>query len=240
MVRKEKFIGTSGYSYPYWKNRFYPQKLPASQQLNFYNAVFNTVELNYTFYRFPTVINLQKAASQTYDNFRFSVKIHKTITHTLRMQNAKEKINEFIDIITEGLGDKLGCVLYQLPPSFSYSEERLDNILNCVKHNSSNIIEFRHASWWQEKVYDSLRQSNLTFCSVSYPGLPDEDIITSDIFYKRMHGIPELFKSPYDETTLITLAKRIPENITSFVYFNNTMYEAGYSNAAFLKTLLND
>jgi uncharacterized protein YecE (DUF72 family) len=240
MAMEEKFVGTSGYSYPYWKNRFYPQKLPASQQLNFYNAVFNTVELNYTFYRFPTVANLRKAASQTYGSFRFSVKIHKTVTHTLRMQNAKEKIKEFMDIIAEGLEDKLGCVLYQLPPSFSYSEERLANILDHIGHESHNVIEFRHISWWQENEYDALRQANLTFCAVSYPGLPDDNIITSNIFYKRMHGIQKLFESPYDEPTLITLAKNIPPDVTSFVYFNNTMYEAGYSNAAFLKTLLND
>jgi len=240
MVMEAPFIGTSGYSYPYWKNRFYPQGLAAARQLNFYNAVFNTVELNYTFYRFPTVKNLQKAASDTYDPFRFSVKMHKSVTHTLRMQNVREKIGEFMDIITAGLGEKLACVLYQLPPSFSYSEERLDNILESIKHESSNVIEFRHASWWQEKVYEAFRQAGLTFCSVSYPGLPEDNIVTSNIFYKRMHGVPELFKSSYDEATLTSLAEAIPEDKTAFIYFNNTMYEAGYSNASLLKKLRND
>lgn len=238
MTTKTKYIGTSGYSYAYWKNRFYPQGLPASKQLNFYSSVFNSIELNYSFYRFPLVKNLIKSVNETSDDFRFSLKAHKTITHTLRMKKAKEKVTEFMEIVNEGLGEKLGCVLFQLPPSYSYSEERLEDILNAVAPQSSNVIEFRHISWWQEKVYQALKDANLTFCSVSYPGLPDYNIITSDIFYKRMHGVPELFKSAYSEPEIEELATSIPKDITSFTYFNNTMFEAGYSNATSLKDLL--
>lgn len=238
MTTKVQYIGTSGYSYPYWKNRFYPQGLPASKQLSYYSSVFNSIELNYSFYRFPVVKNLLKSVSETPDDFRFSLKAHKTITHTLRMKNAGEKVKEFMDIVNEGLGAKLGCVLFQLPPSYSYSEERLEDILHAVDHKSNNVIEFRHVSWWQEKVYKVLKDANLTFCSVSYPGLPEDNIITSDIFYKRMHGVPELFKSTYTDSEIETLSTSIPEDITSFTYFNNTMFEAGYSNATSLKDLL--
>jgi uncharacterized protein YecE (DUF72 family) len=235
----ELYIGTSGYSYAFWKNRFYPEKLAVAKQLNYYSSRFNTVELNYTFYRFPSVKALQKATDNVSDDFRFSVKAHKTITHTLRMKNAKEKITEFMDIVSEGLNEKLACVLYQLPPSFHFSEERLEDILNNIAHHSGNVIEFRHASWWIPKVYDALRDAGLTFCSVSFPGLPEDNIKTSPVFYKRMHGVPELFKSSYSKESLEQLAAEIPNDGTSFVYFNNTMFEAGYSNAEILKDILN-
>lgn len=235
----ERFIGTSGYSYAFWKNRFYPAGLAAAKQLNYYSSLFNTVELNYTFYRFPTVKALQKGADSVPDGFRFSLKANKIITHTLRMKNAKEKITEFMDIVSEGLNEKLACVLFQLPPSFHFSEERLQDILNNIEHHSRNVIEFRHVSWWIPPVYNALKSAGLTFCSVSFPGLPEDNIKTSDVFYKRMHGVPELFKSSYSDESLKLLASEISNDGTSFVYFNNTMFEAGYSNAETLKSILN-
>lgn len=231
---KECYIGTSGYSYAYWKNRFYPEGLSASKQLDYYSRQFNTVELNYTFYKFPTVKALQKSAMAVPDEFLFSLKVNKSITHTMRMQQAKDTISEFMDIVHLGLENKLGCVLFQLPPSYSFSEQRLEDILEHVSHQSSNVIEFRHASWWQENVYKAFKESGLTFCAVSFPGLPDDNIITSDIFYKRMHGVPELFKSAYDDEAIRHLASDMPEDKNTFVYFNNTMFEAGYSNARLL------
>jgi uncharacterized protein YecE (DUF72 family) len=105
-------IGTSGFSYPYWKNRFYPEKLPASRWLQYYATQFNTLELNASFYRFPVVKNLKKSAAATPGDFKFTVKAHKIITHTRRMKNAREKVIEFMDIVNEGLGDKLACVLF--------------------------------------------------------------------------------------------------------------------------------
>lgn len=231
------YIGTSGYSYPYWKNRFYPEKLAAGKWLGYYGTRFNTLELNNTFYRFPVLKNLVKAAASTPDDFRFSVKANKVITHSKRMKDVKDKVREFMDIVEEGFGNKLACILYQLPPSYSYTEERLEDIINNVQGQSSNVIEFRHESWWNEEVYKIFKRHSLTFCSVSYPWLPEDNITTSDVFYKRMHGVPDLFISSYSDDHLHKLAKGLPKADKSFVYFNNTMYEAGYSNAALLKEL---
>lgn len=236
--RRKIYIGTSGYSYFYWKNRFYPEKLPASKWLTYYATQFKTVELNNTFYRFPTVNNLKKAADATPADFRFSVKAHKIITHTLRMKNVKDKVAEFMDIVTQGLGKKLACILYQLPPTFSYTGERLENIITNISHVSNNVIEVRHLSWWNETVYSAFKENKLTFCSVSFPGLPEENILTSNLFYKRMHGVPELFKSSYSESQLQALAENIPLASQFFIYFNNTMLEAGYKNADVLKNFI--
>lgn len=232
------YIGTSGYSYAYWKNRFYPKGITAATYLSYYATHFRTVELNYTFYRFPQVATLLKAAASVPDDFRFSIKANKVITHTLRMKSVQEKISEFTAIVTQGLGEHLGCILYQLPPSYSYSAEALQQILEQLGGDSRNVVEFRNSSWWQDEVYAAFRNCGLTFCNVSYPDLPESLIRTSDLFYLRLHGVPELFKTAYSDDYLAQLATQLPVEGKGFVYFNNTMYEAGYRNAAQLQELL--
>lgn len=233
------YIGTSGYSYPYWKGRFYPQQLPSSEWLSYYSVLFNSLELNNTFYRFPEVKKLQKAVKATPPGFRFSVKAHKMITHNLRLKNAKTKITEYTDIVNEGLLDKLACILFQLPPSYAFSEERLEDILQGIAPVNLNVIELRHSSWWNEKVYDSFKAHNLTFCNVSFPNLPEQDIRTSSVYYKRMHGVPKLFESAYAKNEIELLKESILPGQTSYIYFNNTMFDAGYSNATYLTELIN-
>ena len=232
------YIGTSGFSYAYWKNRFYPEKLPASQWLAYYSTRFSTLELNNTFYRFPSVKNLKRMADMTPEDFRFSVKMNRHVTHTLRMKQVQEEVQAFTDTVREGLGSKLSCILYQLPPSYTYSGDRMDDILANVRHERGHVIEFRHPSWWQERVYVLLRECSLTFCSVSYPGLPGDNVLTGSLFYRRMHGIPELFRSAYTEAALETLAQGIPADADAFIYFNNTMFDAGYTNAGRLQDLV--
>lgn len=232
------YIGTSGYSYSYWKNRFYPEKLAASKWLEFYATQFNTVELNNSFYRFPKIEQLKKAAAQTPDDFLFSVKAHKLITHTLRMKNVREKIEEFTGIIHEGLSEKLACILYQMPPSYHYTEEHLHDVITHLSIGQQNIVEFRHESWWKPEVYDQLTQHKINFCSVSYPNLPKENIVTGDVNYRRMHGVPQLFKSSYTSEELTALAAQLTGGQT-FIYFNNTMFEAGYTDARTLQELIN-
>jgi uncharacterized protein YecE (DUF72 family) len=232
-------IGTSGFSYAYWKNRFYPEKLAASEWLEYYSTQFDTLELNNTFYRFPDGKALEKMAARTPEHFVFSVKAHKVITHTLRLKDAAEKIREFEAIVTAALGAKLGCLLFQLPPSFAYTEENMARVLDNIPPGHQRVIEFRHASWWQDTVFAQLRAAQLSMCSVSYPGLPETPVLTTDLFYQRMHGVPKLFASAYDDEALQSLAAQLPAEATQrFIYFNNTMFEAGYTNARSMKELL--
>ena len=197
------------------------------------------MELNNTFYRFPEVKNLKKFYDRAPEDFLFSIKAHKIITHTLRMKNAVEKVNEFMSVVQESMQEKLGCVLFQLPPSFSYTEENMEHILNSVPHHPSNMIEFRNNSWWNPQVIKMLKAQQLTFCNVSYPGLPETFYKTTDLFYLRMHGVPELFKSAYQDVQLKNVKKNIPaRSKDAYIFFNNTMYEAGYSNALTLQELI--
>lgn len=237
-MQKQLHIGCSGYYYPYWKNRFYPQGLQPKNWLEYYSSVFNTVELNGTFYRTPKLSDLQKYNNKTGDDFLFSVKMSRFVTHIKKLNDCKEPINDFIALMEEGLGDKLANVLFQLPPSFHYTEENLDRVLSNIPHRPENVIEFRHISWWNKKVQEALTDAHLTFCNVDFPGLDSYLVDTSDRFYFRFHGNPELFKSSYSSERLEQFAGSLKKRKNSFVYFNNTFYEAGYTNALELKQFL--
>ncbi|MCF3111908.1 DUF72 domain-containing protein [Niabella sp. CC-SYL272] len=231
------YIGTSGYSYPYWKGRFYPDQLPASKWLQYYATQFNTLELNHTFYRFPTVASLIKSANLTPPDFLFSVKAPKVITHIKRLTGVADTIQEFMEVIQAALGNKLSSVLYQMPPSYTFSEERLTNVAEQLSLDNRNVIEFRHVSWWRQEVFDLLCKHRINFCSVSYPGLPAGNMITGNFLYRRMHGVPDLFQSSYSEKELVQLYQELPAGKDAFIFFNNTTFESGYTNAYFLKQL---
>jgi uncharacterized protein YecE (DUF72 family) len=236
---KNCFIGCSGYYYGYWKERFYPKGLASKDWLTYYSSVFNTVELNSTFYRTPQLSSLKKYVKQTPPSFRFSAKMSKYITHTLRLKESEQHIRTFQDLLKEGLGKKLNHFLFQMPPSFKYSEENLDRILQNIPHRSHNVIEFRDISWWNADTEANLKKARITFCNVDYPGLTPRMIHTTPLFYMRFHGNPELFKSEYSLAELKKFQKKFPvDKNQCSIYFNNTMYEGGYTNASQMKHLI--
>jgi uncharacterized protein YecE (DUF72 family) len=225
-------IGCSGYYYPSWKNKFYPEGMKPKDWLQHYSSVFNTVELNGTFYRTPKLSDLYKYANTTPDDFTFSVKMSRYITHVLRLKNSRQYIDEFQKLVQDGLADKLSYFLFQLPPSFHYNEENLERILSNIPHNSKNVIELRHASWWNDAVQKAFTDAHLTFCNVDFPGLASHFINTTQVFYLRLHGSPDLFKSSYDKQQLKKFYTHFPKQAKQFtIYFNNTAYEAAYTNA---------
>ena len=218
----------------HWKNVFYPDTLPQTQWLNFYSEHFKTVELNSTFYRFPTVKSLQTWYNKSPSDFMFSIKVPKTITHINKFNGSEEQINDFYAVCGEGLQSKLGCVLFQLPPSIHFSEEKLLQITNSLNPRFKNVIEFRHESWWRQNVYDALSQKHIIFCSVSHPTLPATIIANTETIYVRLHGNIKMFYSNYSTEQLNDLYKTvINENKIkeAFIYFNNTASNAGILNA---------
>lgn len=232
-------IGCSGYYYSYWKNRFYPGWLPAKNWLAYYSTLFDTVELNGTFYSTPRLSTLQNYVGQTPAHFRFSAKMNKYITHILRLKDCRARAEEYCHLLQEGLVEKLGCILFQLPPSFHFNEENLSRVLNSIPASPYHVVEFRHISWWTPGVKQELQKAGISFCNVDYPKLENHIIQTSDVFYFRFHGSPELFKSFYTDETLRQYILKFPKNCRQYyVYFNNTYYEAGYTNAHRLKEML--
>jgi uncharacterized protein YecE (DUF72 family) len=232
-------IGCSGYYYPSWKDTFYPAGMQPKNWLEYYSSVFNTVELNGTFYRTPKLANLQKYAAVTPDDFLFSVKMSKLFTHTSRLKDVKQDVLDLQTFLLEGLDGKLMHYLFQMPPSFQFSEENLERILENVPHSPENVVELRHISWWNETVREAFRSMGITFCNVDFPGLASYFISTSPYVYLRLHGNPELFKSSYPEAALQGFYDQLPKEAERCsVYFNNTYYEAGYTNARQMLALI--
>jgi uncharacterized protein YecE (DUF72 family) len=235
----EYYIGCSGYYYPNWKKEFYPRDLPAKDWLNHYSTRFNTVELNGSFYRTPKLSDLKKYYEVTPGDFKFSVKMNRYITHTLKLDNSKSNILEYKKLLEEGLENKLAFYLFQLPPSFVFTEEHLDRVIQNIPNNEKSVVEFRHASWWNKTTEERLKNAGLTFCNVDYPKLESYFIHTSSCFYLRLHGRPALFKSEYSEDQLKIFRKHFPEHTQqNYIYFNNTYYHAAFKNALLLKRLV--
>jgi len=231
-VNLHYYIGCSGYYYPNWKNKFYPKGLQPKGWLAYYSTVFNSVELNGSFYRTPKLSDLQRYREVTTADFTFSVKMSRYITHTRQLKDCGQDIATFQDLMTQGLAHKLGCFLFQMPPSFHFSEENLALVIAQIPHRLNNIIEFRHSSWWNPDTEKALKEAHITFCNVDYPKLNSYFINTTSLFYLRLHGKPELFKSPYSVGELRDFRKEIPATASPrYIYFNNTYYDAGYTNA---------
>jgi uncharacterized protein YecE (DUF72 family) len=240
-MKKDIRIGLSAYNNSYWKGIFYPEDIPASKRFAFYCQHFNTYEINATFYRFPTYKSMKSWYDKSPEGFIFSVKAPKTITHFKRFTEAETEIDEFYKVCHEGLKEKLGFVLFQLPPSFSYTPERLSLIIESLNPDFKNVVEFRNESWWIPEVFDAFTKSGIIFCSVSYPKLDDSIISTTPIAYVRLHGVPRLFYSGYSDERLQEIINTISENPaidTAYIYFNNTAGNEGIQNAIYMNSLL--
>lgn len=238
---KKWWIGCSGFHYKGWRGRFYPDGLPAKKWFEYYCQFFNTVELNVTFYRFPRLSDLTTWYERSPLEFRFTVKAPRLITHFKKFKDAKREANDFYGTVAEGLKDKLGAILFQLHPRIEFSEENIERILSTLDPAFQNIIEFRHESWWKPEVYSLLRKHNLTFCGISYPGLPDDVIKSAPTVYYRFHGVPDLYLSAYTDAELTNIAESIKkfrgvEDV--YCYFNNDIDVAAVRNAAFLNKLI--
>jgi len=235
-------LGCSSYYNSNWKPDFYPEGLPKSKWFDFYCQHFSTYEMNGTFYKAPTLKVMQNWYDKSPEGFIYAVKAPKTITHLKRFKNCEEEISTFYQVCKEGLRDKLGAVLFQLPPSFHYSEENLKLIINSLDATFKNTVEFRHESWWNKEVFEILEAHKIIFCNVSHPTLPDSITKTSKIGYFRFHGSPKMFYSSYSKDYLYEIYKEIEKNSFEefYIYFNNTASLAGVENALEMKNIIFD
>ena len=228
------FTGCSGFSYKEWKGLFYPNDLGPAKWFEYYCTQFNTVELNVTFYRLPLLSTLQGWHKKSPEHFLFSVKAPKLITHYMQFRQTASQQQDFYTLVQKGLAEKLGPILYQLPAALVFNEEVLNRILENMDSRFTNVVEFRHKSWWQEKTYRALSERGVVFCSCSYPGLPDDVIRGAGTVYYRFHGVPKLYVSPY-ETSFIgqVIEQTAKDGATdkAFLYFNNTAKGAAIKNA---------
>jgi len=239
-------IGTSGWNYGSWRGLFYPAKLPAASFLDYYAGTFETTEVNYSFYHLPKQSTYQNWASKVPENFVFALKVSRFITHTKRLAGVGDAWQKFVDNASS-LSGRLGPLLIQLPSSFHTDVDRLTEFLELAASQGYHlrlrlVFEFRHRSWFDDKVYSLLRQYNAALCIADSPAYPRENVVTADFAYFRFHGRKELFRSSYTEAELEAEAKEIRKLIRKrldvYVYFNNDIGAHAVSNARTLKALL--
>ena len=197
-------LGTSGWAYASWKPDFYPQKTPSSKFLNYYAAQLNSVEVNYTFRVRPAAKTLENWCAATPDTFSFAVKAHQRITHIKRLKDAAAEISSFYESIQPlAAHGKLGPVLFQLPPFLKLDEQRLQAFLPLIPEHTRAAIEFRHESWFNQSVFDLMRQHNVALCIAESDDLEVPEVITADFAYYRLR------KSNYSEPELQQVESRL-------------------------------
>ncbi len=179
------WIGTSGYNYPEWKGSFYPADLPAAKMLPYYAARFPTVEINYTFYRMPNEQLTSGWAAQTPAPYKLTLKAPRRITHDARLKNCAPLVASFCQVAGT-LGDKLGALLFQLPPNLKKDLALFDAFLGELPTKAPAAFEFRHESWLDEEVFSRLAARNYALCVADSEKLSTPVRVTADYAYFRL------------------------------------------------------
>ena len=232
-VKPKYYIGTSGWHYDWWREVFYPAKLPRSRWLEFYSSHFPTVELNNSFYRLPSERAFDNWRDQTPEGFVFAVKVSRFITHIKRLKEVEEPLETFLSRARH-LNEKLGPLLYQLPPNMHRNEGRLEAFLKILPGGLEHVFEFRHESWFDDRVFELLRKYNCGFCSFDMPGMSCPLVATADFAYIRFHGSSGLYYSCYSDEELRDWAERISGlgGVGKvYIYFNNDAEGYAIQNA---------
>jgi len=204
--------GTSGYSFKEWKGTFYPADLKADGMLSFYATKFPTLEINNTFYRLPKESVLLEWASQVPEGFCFSIKASQKITHYTRLKAESESMVQFLLKNTMLLGNRLGPILFQLPPNLKKDVPRLQNFLTYLPADRRYTFEFRHESWWDEDVFTVLRDRDIALCVSESAEIACPVVSTATWGYLRLH------KLDYNSDALNEWAKRVTSQNWNDVY----------------------
>lgn len=233
-------IGTSGWNHVEWRELFYPKVLKQKEWFDYYAQEFSTVEINNTFYRWPTKEVLEKWYNQAPENFKFTIKAPSKITHTKKLKNVEKYVTSLYELGAL-LKEKLGCYLFQLPPSYKYTEHNINKIkifIELLDKKEKNVIEFRDKDWWNKDIYELFEKHNVCFCTAFGLEMPKDIIITSDVAYFRFHG--ENYTTKYTQTELNTFFKKLQEfNFKEcYIYFNNDAKGFAIENAIELKKII--
>lgn len=229
------FVGTSGWNYNHWREKFYPKSLPQNKWLEFYSDFFDTVELNMSFYRFPSREMIFNWKEEMPRKFKMTLKANQLITHIKRFKNPEDNLTYFYSL-ADILKNQFGCILFQAPPSFKFNEnnfERIKSFTGFLDKNKRNIFEFREANWWNKDVFDFFKKEKVYFCSISRLGFP-EDFIDGKIGYIRFHNYK------YSKMELRNWARKIKKAKAKeiYCYFNNDQKAYAIQNALTLKLLI--
>jgi uncharacterized protein YecE (DUF72 family) len=232
-VRKRKGrvrIGTSGWHYAHWKGSFYPEGLSPGEYFPFYARQFHTAEINNTFYRMPSAETVRAWREMAPPGFVFSVKASRYITHMKKLKDPSEPVRAFLGTM-KPLGDRLGPVLFQLPPRFRVNAERLRAFLRALPKGGRYAFEFRDHTWFHDEVCEALEKRGAALCIYDLEGTVSPAKVTADFVYVRLHGPDGAYAGKYGARALRGWADAIQswagEGRDVYCYFDND--EKGYA-----------
>ncbi len=240
-MRGRAYIGTSGFYYAHWRGVFYPDDLPKSRYFSYYMDHFDTVELNSTFYHLPKAKTIEHWLSLAKEDFLFSLKAYRVITHYKKLKNCEKDIALFLHLI-KPLKSHLGVILFQLPPSLHYDFSLLAQFLHILPSRYHYAVEFRHASWYRDDIYELLKRYNIAFCIHDFEKRPTPIVVSGKNSYIRFHGTNGRYAGSYPDDALQEWAQRIEGFLERghnvFVYFNNDFEGAAIFDAKRLISFL--
>ena len=233
-------IGTSGWNYQHWKGAFYPDQLTPREWLKYYMRHFETVEVNNTFYKLPGKNVFRDWYEMTSECFVFSVKASRYITHMKKLKDPVQPIRTLIGNVTI-LKDKLGPLLFQLPPRWKNNPERLALFLKAMPDDLRIAFEFRDESWWNPRITGILADNNASFCIYELAGRQSPKWVTADFVYIRLHGPSGAYEGSYSIRVLSDWAAAISgwnrKGLSVFCYFDNDQCAYAVRNAQILKKM---
>jgi uncharacterized protein YecE (DUF72 family) len=231
-------IGCSGWNYTHWRGLFYLEESRQEGWFTRYASVFDTVEINNTFYRLPEAETFAAWRAQAPDGFLYAVKANRYLTHLKKLKDAEEPLEKFFERVRR-LEDHLGPILYQLPPRWRLNLQRLESFLDLLPSDLTHVLEFRDQSWIVEDVFQLLRERNVSFCAHDMPGLEVPRRAEGPIAYVRLHGTEGRYRGGYQEPALRSWLGWIREQSRGgrevYVYFNNDIDAQAVRDARRLK-----
>lgn len=243
MNRARVRIGTSGWHYKHWCGPFYENRTAPSQMLQVYLRYFDTVEINNSFYKLPSAETFRLWRQSAPPGFRFAVKASRFITHMKKLKDPQNALDNILKRAAE-LKDKLGPILFQLPPKWMVNAERLEEFLAALPQRHQYAFEFRERSWHKDAIYDILRRHNAAFCMYELNGFHSPEPITADFTYIRLHGPGGPYQGSYSQETLREWARKIErwgERLKDiYVYFDNDQAAFAARNALQLKQMVRE
>jgi uncharacterized protein YecE (DUF72 family) len=224
-------IGTSGWYYDHWRGPFYRPEAPKTRWLAYYAERFSCVEVNNSFYRFPSDTTVRSWLESVPPGFRFALKASRYITHQKKLKDCAEPLKRFLDQAAL-FGGRLGPVLFQLPPHWRMNLDRLKNFLAHLPRGLRCAMEFRDTSWHAQPVYELLAEHGAAFCQFEIAGLDTPNVVTSDLVYIRLHGPGiDAYRGSYGDEALAGWTERIrrwlEEGREVWIFFDND--EAGHA-----------
>jgi len=231
-------IGTSGWYYEHWKQRFYPTGLAKSKWFEHYAQHFDTVEINNTFYRLPKPQTITRWRQLAPRGFLYAVKANRYITHIKRLKDTSEALERFFDVVGL-LKEKLGPILYQLPPTFQIDLDLLKSFIRLLPEKPAAVFEFRDKSWYVGETFELLCKLRVGFCIHDMAGNESPRSVVSDIIYIRFHGSTGRYSGSYSKSDLQGWAKWLKEYkheaLAVHAYFNNDIDGHAINNAKQLR-----